>query len=49
MDTMDELFDDENVELESMRSGRRKVGQKNFSRLINKKDLSRFEMDELFM
>ena len=49
MENMDDFFDDENMELENMRQERKKVGTKSFERLINKRDLSHFEMDELFM
>jgi hypothetical protein len=46
---MDEVFDEDQMELESMRSERKKIKEKDFGRLINKRDLSDFEMDELFM
>ncbi|HII65355.1 TPA: hypothetical protein HA295_01100 [Candidatus Woesearchaeota archaeon] len=46
---MDEFFDDENIELENMREQRKRSATKNFARLINKRDLSSFELDELFM
>lgn len=46
---MDDFFDEEQVELESMRDERKKMKDKDFGKLINKRDLSDFEMDELFM
>ena len=46
---MEEFFDEDHVELESMRDERKKMKDKDFSKLINKKDLSDFELDELFM
>lgn len=46
---MNEVFDEDNMEVEAMRKGRKGMKQKDFARLINKKDLSEFEMDELFM
>ena len=46
---MDEFFDEDQVELESMRSERKKMKDRDFGKLITKKDLSGFEMDELFM
>jgi len=49
MEPMDEFFDDENIELENMREQRKRSATKNFARLINKRDLSSFELDELFM
>ena len=49
MDT-DELFLDEDMEqIESMRDSRKKMKDKDFAKLINKKDLSDFEMDEMFL
>lgn len=46
----DELFFDEDMErLEEMRSERKKMKDKDFAKLINKKDLSEFEMDEMFL
>ena len=45
----DELFLDEDMEqIESMRSARKKMKDKDFAKLINKRDLSGFEMDEIF-
>ena len=46
---MEEFFDEDRVELESMRDERKKMKDKDFGKLINKKDLSDFELDELFM
>ena len=46
---MDEFFDEDNIEIESMREERKKMNDKDFGKLINKKDLSDFELDELFM
>ncbi|MBS3131983.1 hypothetical protein J4212_06120 [Candidatus Woesearchaeota archaeon] len=46
---MEEFFDEDHVELESMRDERKKMKDKDFGKLINKKDLSDFELDELFM
>lgn len=46
---IEELFLDEDMEqIETMRSERKKMKEKDFAKLINKKDLSDFEMDELF-
>jgi len=46
---MEEFFDEENIEIESMREQRKKMKAKDFGKLINKRDLSNFELDELFM
>ncbi|MBI2651336.1 hypothetical protein HYX01_02605 [Candidatus Woesearchaeota archaeon] len=46
---MEEFFDEDNIEIETMREERKKMGNKDFAKLINKRDLSEFEMDELFM
>jgi len=46
---MEEFFDEDNVEIENMREERKKMNSKDFAKLINKKDLSDFELDELFM
>jgi len=46
---MEDFFDEEEQEIESMRQGRKNTTSKEFVRLINKKDLSKFELDELFM
>jgi hypothetical protein len=46
----EELFLDEDMEqIENMRESRKKMKDKDFAKLINKKDLSDFEMDEMFM
>ncbi|MDP3765784.1 MAG: hypothetical protein Q8R04_04680 [Nanoarchaeota archaeon] len=46
----DELFFDEDMEqIEIMRDERKKMKDKDFAKLINKKDLSDFEMDEMFL
>ena len=45
----EELFLDEDMEqIESMRQSRKKMKEKDFAKLINKRDLSEFEMDEIF-
>ena len=47
---VDELFLDEDMEqIENMRESRKKMKDKDFAKLINKKDLSDFEMDEMFL
>lgn len=46
---MEEFFDEDKIEIESMREQRKKMSTKEFGKLINKKDLSNFELDELFM
>ena len=46
---MEEFFDEDNIEIESMREERKKMNSKDFGKLINKRDLSDFELDELFM
>ena len=47
---IEELFFDEEMEkIEEMRSERKKMKDKDFAKLINKKDLSDFEMDEMFL
>jgi len=46
----EELFFDEDMEqIENMREARRKLKDKDFAKLINKRDLSEFEMDEIFL
>ena len=46
----EELFLDEDMEqIETMRESRKKMKEKDFAKLINKKDLSDFEMDEMFL
>ena len=45
----DELFLDEDMDqIENMRTARKKMKDKDFAKLINKRDLSGFEMDEIF-
>lgn len=46
---MEEFFDEDQMEVENMRSERKRMKQKDFAKLINKKDISEFELDELFM
>lgn len=46
---MEEVYDEDQLELENMRNQRKKMKDKDFAKLINKKDLSDFELDELFM
>ena len=46
---MEEFFDEDTGEIENMREERKKMNSKDFAKLINKKDLSDFELDELFM
>jgi len=47
---VDELFLDEDMEqIETMRESRKKLKDKDFAKLINKRDLSDFEMDEMFL
>ena len=46
---MEEFFDEDQGELENMREERKKMKTKDFAKLINKRDLSDFELDELFM
>ena len=47
---INELFFDEDMEkIEEMRSERKKMKDKDFAKLINKKELSDFEMDEMFL
>jgi|TARA_Y100000294_G_scaffold171933_1_gene186015 hypothetical protein len=46
---MEEFFDEDQTEIESMRSERKKLKDKDFAKLINKKDMNKFELDELFM
>ena len=46
---VDELFLDENMDkLEEMRESRKKLKDKDVAKLLNKKELSEFEMDEIF-
>ena len=47
---VEELFFDEDMEqIESMREERKKMKDRDFAKLINKKELSEFEMDEMFL
>ena len=46
---MEEFFDEDQTEIESMRKERKKLKDKDFAKLVNKKDLNDFELDELFM
>jgi len=46
---MEDVFDEDQIEIESMRSERKKLKDKDFAKLVNKKDLNDFELDELFM
>ena len=47
---VEELYFDEDMEqIETMRSERKKMKDKDFAKLINKKELSDFEMDEMFL
>jgi|TARA_Y100000310_G_C20656722_1_gene802354 hypothetical protein len=46
---MEEFFDEDQTEIESMRSERKKLKDKDFAKLVNKKDMNKFELDELFM
>ena len=45
---MDEFFDEDKIAIEDMREERKKLNDKDFAKLINKRDISDFEMDELF-
>ena len=46
---MEDFFDEDQGELENMREERKKMKTKDFAKLINKRDISDFELDELFM
>ena len=47
---VEEFFFDESLEeAEQMREARKKMKDKDFEKLINKRDLSNFEMDEIFV
>ncbi len=46
---IEEYFLDEESEIENLRDARKKMKSKDFEKLINKKDLTDFELDELFM
>ncbi len=44
------MFLDADMEqIEVMRDSRKKMKDKDFAKLINKKDISEFEMDEMFL
>ena len=49
METDELIFDEDMEQIEEMRTARKKMKEKDFARLINKKDLSEFEMDEIFL
>ena len=49
METEELFFDEDMEQIEAMRSERKKMKDKDFEKLINKKDLSEFEMDEMFL
>ena len=49
METEELFFDEDMEQIEVMRSERKKMKDKDFAKLINKKDLSDFEMDEMFL
>ena len=46
---IEDFFYEEEGEAEKLKDARKKMRDKDFGKLINKKDLSNFEMDELFM
>ena len=48
METEELFFDEDMEQIEVMRSERKKMKDKDFAKLINKKELSDFEMDEMF-
>ena len=49
METEELFFDEDMEQIETMRSERKKMKDKDFAKLINKKELSDFEMDEMFL
>lgn len=49
MEVEELLFDEDMEKIEEMRSERKKLKDKDFAKLINKKELSDFEMDEMFL
>ena len=49
METEDLFFDEDMEQIELMRTERKKMKDKDFAKLINKKALSEFEMDEMFL
>ncbi|MBI2108334.1 hypothetical protein HYU10_02380 [Candidatus Woesearchaeota archaeon] len=48
MEVEDMLYD-ESEEIDNMKKARKEMNTKDFAKLINKRDLSEFEMDELFL
>lgn len=48
METEELFFDEDMEQIELMRSERKKMKDSEFAKLINKKKLSDFEMDEIF-
>tara|TARA_Y100000310_G_C20691671_1_gene822682 strand:- start:3519 stop:3665 length:147 start_codon:yes stop_codon:yes gene_type:complete len=46
---IEDFFYEEESEAENLKEARKKMKDKDFGKLINKKDLSDFEMDELFL
>ena len=49
METEELFFDEDMEQIEEMREERKKMKDKDFAKLINKKELSDFEMDEMFL
>jgi hypothetical protein len=49
METEELFFDEDMEQIENMRESRKKMKEKDFAKLINKKELSDFEMDEMFL
>ena len=49
METEELFLDEDMAQIETMRESRKKMKDKDFAKLINKKDLSEFEMDEMFL
>lgn len=49
METEELFFDEDMEQIEVMRTERKKMKDKDFAKLINKRDLSDFEMDEMFL
>lgn len=49
MEVEELIFDEDMERIETMRSERKKMKDKDFAKLINKKQLSDFEMDEMFL
>ena len=46
---VEDMFYDEMDEIDNMKEARKKMKDKDFAKLINKRDLSEFEMDEIFL